>query len=61
MNKYYEKAEKIKKHLRLHPHDYQSVIVLFIAESKAIAFDRRQKRNMMMAEIARYRRESNAQ
>lgn len=56
MNKYDEKANRIREHLQSHPHDYQGVISLFKAESNSIMCEKTQKRNKEMAKIAKYRR-----
>lgn len=61
MNKYDEKANRIKKHLQSHPHDYQGVISLFKVESNSIVYERTQKRNKEMAKIAKYRRLCNGE
>lgn len=60
MNKYEDKCKRMYKHLENHPHDYQTVISLFKAESDAIMWDRKQKRIKMIREVAKYRREQNA-
>lgn len=39
MNKYEERVEKLKKHLRANPHDYQAQIGLLKARSDAIDHD----------------------
>ncbi|MBL1227960.1 hypothetical protein IW492_01790 [Enterococcus sp. BWB1-3] len=56
MNRYEEKAGKMKDHLTAHPKDYQTVIQLFKMESEAIAYEQRQKQLLMQREIARYRK-----
>lgn len=59
MNKYDKKAKRIKKHLTDHPHDYQSVISFFKANSKSIDYERRQIYNKKMGELAKIRRNRN--
>ncbi|WP_321383207.1 hypothetical protein [uncultured Enterococcus sp.] len=44
MNKFDEKAQRMKQHLSNHPADYQTVLSLFKAESDAIAYDRQQEK-----------------
>jgi len=57
MNKYNEKAEKIRQHLNSHPHDYESVVSLFKTESKAIDYEKKLRMDKQKALIAEYRRE----
>lgn len=61
MNKYDEKADRIRAHLATHPHDYQSVISLFKMDSASIEYERQQRRNKKMALIAKFRRKKDGE
>ncbi|MBL1226531.1 hypothetical protein [Enterococcus sp. BWR-S5] len=54
MNKFDEKAQRMKQHLSNHPADYQTVLSLFKAESDAIAYDRQQEKNLLLRELAKH-------
>jgi len=56
MNKYDFKAEKMREHLKMHPHDYQCVVSLLKAESASIECERNKRKNEHMALVAKYRR-----
>ena len=56
MNKFDEKAQKMKNHLRKHPQDYQTVISLFKVESQAVLHERHTKEMKMRQRIAQYRK-----
>ena len=52
-------VEKIEKHLKEHPADYQSVIALYKQRSKEIEKRRRQREIEMLRKVAKYRRMRN--
>lgn len=56
MNKYEEKAQRIRKHLETHPRDYQSVISLLKNQSYGIAYEIQKHANNEQRKIAEARR-----
>ena len=54
---YIEKLDRLDRHLKDNPKDYQSVIARLKLQSKAIDYYRRQKVNMRLKRIAQYKRE----
>lgn len=57
MNKYDVKAQRMHDHLARHPADYQTIISLFKIKSHSFVYEQQKKRNLMMKEIAKYKRE----
>lgn len=54
MNKFEEKSQRMQQHLINHPEDYQTVLSLFKANSDAIAYERQQRKNVLLKELAKY-------
>lgn len=58
MNKYDEKAERMRKHLRTHPKDWQTVVSLFKTESKSVDYEKWQRTIEKQKVVAEYRRKA---
>jgi len=58
MNRYEEKLMRMETHLQMHPNDYQTVISRLKTKSSLYAYKQTLKRNKMLKEIAKYRRQT---
>ena len=59
MKNYAEMLERMDRHLEEHPKDYQTVIARMKTYPEAIDYERKQKMNKRLANLAKYRRMRN--
>lgn len=46
----------MNEHLKKHPHDWQTVVSVFLNNSHSVEFDRKLKYNQAQSEISKFRR-----